>query len=191
MQHVRLDNRIIAILGLLVTIVASALIADWQTIPYDPCTELSPFHHPERENHTILMQRSVLSVPQADVNCRKVDMKRTTASVLDSITINVQIQLQVSSFETHLTETVTSHCQRVHTCPEYTENSNRPLRLEYTVLWGSCLIPTMRSSEQKHHVKVSNDDQQEDKSAHNSAIKVSFCTTIIQTCQCTTVITTV
>lgn len=148
LQHVRLDNRIIAILGILMTIVASALIADWQTIPYDPCTELSPFHHPERENHTTLMQRSVLSVPQADVNCRKVDMNRTTASVLDSITINVQIQIQVNSFETHLTNTVTSHCQRVHSCPEYTENSNLPLRLEYTVIWGSCLIPTMRSSEQ-------------------------------------------
>ncbi len=24
-----------------------ALLTDWQAIPYDPCTEYSPFHHPE------------------------------------------------------------------------------------------------------------------------------------------------
>ena len=26
---------------------AYLLLTDWQTIPYDPCTEYSPFHHPE------------------------------------------------------------------------------------------------------------------------------------------------
>ncbi len=25
----------------------NSLIADWQAIPYDPCTEKSPFHHPD------------------------------------------------------------------------------------------------------------------------------------------------
>ena len=29
------------------TVSACVLIADWQAIPYDPCTEYSPFHHPE------------------------------------------------------------------------------------------------------------------------------------------------
>lgn len=33
------------------TIVSCVLMADWQSIPYDPCTELSPFHHPDVVSH--------------------------------------------------------------------------------------------------------------------------------------------
>lgn len=29
------------------TILSCVLMTDWQSIPYDPCTELSPFHHPD------------------------------------------------------------------------------------------------------------------------------------------------
>ena len=150
LQQVRLDNRIIAILGVVMTVVASALIADWQSIPYDPCTELSPFHHQERENQTTILQSSASSIPQrrADVNCTEVNIDLTTASILESVTMSVQIQLQFSNFETHLTNSITTHCQRVDSCPECTEESDHHLCLEYTVLWGSCLIPTMRSSEQ-------------------------------------------
>ena len=36
------------------TISACVLIADWQAIPYDPCTEYSPFHHPDiTQNYSI------------------------------------------------------------------------------------------------------------------------------------------
>ena len=28
------------------TICGALILTDWQAIPYDPCTELSPFHHP-------------------------------------------------------------------------------------------------------------------------------------------------
>ena len=50
LQRLALSNQLIAIIGILMTIIACILSADWQAIPYDPCTELSPFHHPELLN---------------------------------------------------------------------------------------------------------------------------------------------
>ena len=35
-----------AIIGLSMTICGAFILTDWQAIPHDPCTELSPFHHP-------------------------------------------------------------------------------------------------------------------------------------------------
>ena len=47
LQSLRTSSQLTAIIGIVMTITACALIADWQAIPYDPCTEYSPFHHPE------------------------------------------------------------------------------------------------------------------------------------------------
>ncbi len=47
LQRLALSNQLIAIIGIIMTFVACILSADWQSIPYDPCTQLSPFHHPE------------------------------------------------------------------------------------------------------------------------------------------------
>ena len=44
---VNVNNRVIAVLGLSISLLGTFLMADWQSIPYDPCTELSLFHHPE------------------------------------------------------------------------------------------------------------------------------------------------
>ena len=36
------------------SVLGAFLMADWQSIPYDPCTELSLFHHPElADNYSI------------------------------------------------------------------------------------------------------------------------------------------
>jgi len=37
-------------LGITASIVGAALIADWQAIGHDPCTQFSLFHHPELAN---------------------------------------------------------------------------------------------------------------------------------------------
>ena len=37
-------------LGVTAFVVGAALIADWQAIGYDPCTQFSLFHHPELAN---------------------------------------------------------------------------------------------------------------------------------------------
>ena len=46
----KLNSRLIAIIGTTISIFGLAALADWQSIPYDPCTEYSPFHHPELLN---------------------------------------------------------------------------------------------------------------------------------------------
>ena len=47
LQKIKLSSQTIAIIGLLLTFSSCVLMADWQAIPYDECTEYSPFHHPE------------------------------------------------------------------------------------------------------------------------------------------------
>jgi len=47
LQNLRMNNRIMFITALLISIAAAVLLADWQSIPYDPCTEYSVYYHPE------------------------------------------------------------------------------------------------------------------------------------------------
>ena len=47
MRLLRINTRIICIFGLTVSMIGAFLLADWQSIPNDPCTELSLFHNPE------------------------------------------------------------------------------------------------------------------------------------------------
>ena len=46
-MNLRLDNRIMFIAALLTSVAAAVLLADWQSLPYDPCTEYSLYHNPE------------------------------------------------------------------------------------------------------------------------------------------------
>ncbi len=43
----KIDIRIVGMIGIIGTILSLSLMADWQAIPYDSCTEKSPFHHPD------------------------------------------------------------------------------------------------------------------------------------------------
>ena len=47
MQTIKLNSRIITIVGIIFAVTGLTLMADWQSIPYDPCTEFSLYHHPE------------------------------------------------------------------------------------------------------------------------------------------------
>ena len=51
MQRLKLNSRIIAILGIFSSVVGLILMADWQSIPHDPCTDFSLYHHPEITNN--------------------------------------------------------------------------------------------------------------------------------------------
>ena len=51
MQRFNLNSRIIAIFGLFIAVVGLILMADWQSIPHDPCTDFSLYHHPEIANN--------------------------------------------------------------------------------------------------------------------------------------------
>ena len=54
------------LLGIFITMLSYLTITDWQTIPYDPCTEFSPFHHPGITSHNVsqwnIQNSSVLKV---------------------------------------------------------------------------------------------------------------------------------
>jgi len=47
MQAIKLNSRIITIFGIISSVIGLILMADWQSIPHDPCTEFSLYHHPE------------------------------------------------------------------------------------------------------------------------------------------------
>ncbi len=55
----KLTSQFIMIIGLLMSIAGYVLVCDWQAIPYDPCTEYSPFHHQELfQNESVNVTRS-------------------------------------------------------------------------------------------------------------------------------------
>ncbi len=47
----KFSNQAIALIGILTTIIGYLMLTDFQAIAYDPCTEYSPFHHPEITNN--------------------------------------------------------------------------------------------------------------------------------------------
>ena len=51
MQRLKLNSRIIAIFGIFITVVGLVLMADWQSIPHDPCTDFSLYHRPVIANN--------------------------------------------------------------------------------------------------------------------------------------------
>ena len=51
MQKLKMNSRIIAIFGILCSMIGLTLMADWQSIPHDPCTDFSLYYHPEVENY--------------------------------------------------------------------------------------------------------------------------------------------
>ena len=62
MGKLKLSNQAITFFGLHLTIAGYLLLGDWQAIPYDPCTEYSPFHHPEMiQNGSIVIPYEILN----------------------------------------------------------------------------------------------------------------------------------
>ena len=53
LNTIKVNNRVVAILSVIGSIVGAALIADWQSIGYDPCIEFSVFHNPEVDNNNV------------------------------------------------------------------------------------------------------------------------------------------
>ena len=64
----------VAILSVIGSIIGAALIADWQSIGYDPCIRFSVFHNPEIEDNitSLLVDASInpaMTIPQYNNNC--------------------------------------------------------------------------------------------------------------------------
>ena len=66
LQRLKLDNRIIAILGIFCTVTGMVLMADWQSIPPDPCTNFSLYYHPELPNSLSNISLNPCSIASSD-----------------------------------------------------------------------------------------------------------------------------
>ena len=51
LNTVKLNNRVVAILSVVGSIIGATLIADWQSIGFDPCIKYSVFHDPDIEDN--------------------------------------------------------------------------------------------------------------------------------------------
>ena len=133
-QYFKLNSRIIAIIGLLMTTISCLLMADWQAIPYDPCTELSPFHHPDIVSTYKQLQ---LSEPfeytdkiKRAANC--LEMYQTNALPTIYVTVKLDFsQLPVSA------EGV--KCKEIDTCSEHCTSSSGQC-LHYTFDDNLCIL---------------------------------------------------
>ena len=89
LQGSGLNNRIIVVIGMLCVLSGGILLTDWQSIPSDPCTKYSPFHHPElRENYTIetmsipsSMNHAAIQHPETQPNSSEVGHSKIQANV--------------------------------------------------------------------------------------------------------------
>lgn len=102
-------------------------MADWQSIPYDPCTDLSPYHHPDLVSEVQLSGESFentgMTKRQA-ADCVKMYQTRFNWSIAMFITVKLEIfQMPISP------EEIT--CTDVDTCSGYCDD-NSDLCLHYT-----------------------------------------------------------
>ncbi len=100
------------VVGFLMSIAGYLLVSDWQAIPYDQCTEYSPFHYPELiRNGSIYAHsnRTQLSFPK---------IKNSSLSI--SFIVYSDIDLHFDDSETILTKTSSALsliCQQNISCP--------------------------------------------------------------------------
>ena len=72
-QNLRLNSRMMFIIAIITSIAATALMADWQSLPYDSCTDYSLYHNPgliniyqQEVNNSVLVQQDASFVYRAN-----------------------------------------------------------------------------------------------------------------------------
>ena len=120
LQQMRLSNRLIAVVGLVMTIVATLLMGDWQAVRRDPCTDASLFHHPELL-HTYTTQldgrgRNSNSTSGSDmppqIQCEQLNMTMGLHQHLQSTAMDVYVYPNI------VTDDVIYYgCELVDMCP--------------------------------------------------------------------------
>lgn len=60
----KVSVQMMGIIGISVTIGGYLALTDWQTIPYDPCTQYSPYHNPDMVQNLTKANVSVLALGQ-------------------------------------------------------------------------------------------------------------------------------
>ena len=65
LNTIKLNNRVVAILSVVGSIIGAVLIADWQSIGFDPCIKYSVFHNPDIEDNITSLLLDASLVPAA------------------------------------------------------------------------------------------------------------------------------
>ncbi len=84
----------IAFCGISATIIGYLLATDWQTIPYDPCTEFSPFHHPSQ------FQNIDPSLPPVRSATDRINL----TNVPQTLTLNIHLEAMLNFADDQMVE---------------------------------------------------------------------------------------
>ena len=91
----KVNARIMAIGGVTASCIGLLIMMDWQSIGYDPCTQYSPYHHPELVNSTTPVGPEIDIVVQQESMCQELNLPSyisigdNTASQLESTRVGV------------------------------------------------------------------------------------------------------
>ncbi len=112
------------IIGILISISGYLLVTDWQTIPYDPCTEYSPFHHPDLfyNNSNIPDKQPVSDNPNFIVD---------TSFILNPILTYNSKKIPERKYSTYPLNFV---CERSTSCPVCGKQANNQLDICLTLV---------------------------------------------------------
>lgn len=100
-------------------------MSDWQSIPYDPCTELSPFHNPGIVLKYDMAQSSITELKIGDTkNCLK--MHQTRPTIYLSVKLNDSRKARTTNaLQCRKINTCSKHCDdTIHRCLFYSFDSN-------------------------------------------------------------------
>lgn len=121
LQQLKLSNRLIVVMGLVMSIVGTLLMGDWQAVRHDPCIDASLFHHPELL-HTYTAQLDtatpieINTTPHKDVGiqCEKLNLSLSLQQHLKNRLIDVYV------YPNMVTEpnNVIYGCVEVASCPQ-------------------------------------------------------------------------
>ena len=122
------------------TVLSCILMADWQSIPYDPCTELSPFHHPDIVSHYRDLESSNTFTKTKPPNKRDIKCGKLQDRFDSTIYASIQVNLHQKPVNTSgLTCTEVGTCNREHCtdtfdrCLHYTLDTNWCIQESNTV----------------------------------------------------------
>ena len=110
LQRLNLSNRLISVIGLIISIIAYVLLGDWQTMKFDPCTKNSIFHHPELQQQYM----SQLAIPAAPDNASVAELVTCEES---NNTLRYLAETDIYVFLKINNKGRTTSCELVESCP--------------------------------------------------------------------------
>ena len=114
LQQLHFSARVLAIIGLSISIIANGLMGDWQAVKFDTCTERSIFHHPELlHTYTSKLATPPHSKSEGGFQCERINISTT---LLQGYLAGIDIY----AFPGITEEGLISGCDLVASCPPCT-----------------------------------------------------------------------